>query len=232
MFVGHYGVSFAASRADRRLPLWLTFLSVQWVDVMWAVFVLLGVEKVRIVPGITATNPLDLYYMPYTHSLVASLGWSALAALAYGWLARPAGQWRTAALLGATVFSHWVLDLIVHRPDLPLWDDTAKVGLGLWNYPVPALLLEAAILAGGIALYWKCVAGRGRRVVLLLFGALLVVIQYSVFFGAPPSSPRQAAMMALISYAAFAWGAYRVAGGGFGTTPAPAGDGPAPSESP
>lgn len=222
MFVGHYGVSFAASRADRRLPLWLTFLSVQWVDVMWSVFVLLGVEKVAIVPGITASNALDLFYMPYTHSLVGALGWSVLAALAYGWLARPARQWRSASLLGATVFSHWVLDLIVHRPDLPLWDDTLKVGLGLWNYPVPAFLLEAAILAGGIALYWKRVAGRGRRAILLLFGAFLVGIQYSVRVGAPPSSPRQAAMMALISYAAFAWGAFRISGARFGTAPPPA----------
>jgi hypothetical protein len=221
MFVGHYGVSFAASRADRKLPLWLTFLSVQWVDVMWGVFVLLGIEKVRIVPGITATNPLDLYYMPYTHSLVASLGWSALAALAYGWLARPAGQWRTAALLGGTVFSHWVLDLIVHRPDLPLYDNTAKVGLGLWNYPVPALLLEAAILVVGIALYWKLVTTWVRRTVLAIFGAFLLFVHVSVFFGVPPSSPRQAAMMALISYAAFAWGAYRITSARFQSSPAP-----------
>jgi hypothetical protein len=210
VFVGHYGVSFAASRADRRLPLWLTFLSVQWVDVMWAIFVLTGVERVRIVPGITATSPLDLYYMPFTHSLTASLAWSALAALAFAWLARPAGQWKTAALLGATVFSHWMLDLIVHRPDLPLYDNTAKVGLGLWNYPVPAFLLEAAILFGGIFLYWKCVPTRGRRIMLLVFGLIMLLIQASVFFGPPPSSSREIAMMALISYAAFAWGAYRI----------------------
>jgi hypothetical protein len=211
LFVGHYGVSFAASRADRKLPLWLTFLSVQWVDVMWAVFVLTGVERARIVPGITATNPLDLYYMPYTHSLTASLGWSVLAALAYAGLARPAGQWKSAALLGATVFSHWVLDLIVHRPDLPLYDNTAKVGLGLWNHPVPALLLEGAILVGGMALYWTCAPTRLRRVLLALYGAFLLFVHCSVFFGAPPASSRQAAVMALISYVAFAWGAYRIA---------------------
>ena len=222
MFVGHYGVSFAASRADRKLPLWLTFLSVQWMDVMWGMFVLLGIEKAAIVPGITATNPFDLYYMPYTHSLVASLGWSVLVAVAYAWLARPAGQWRPAALLGATVFSHWVLDLVVHRPDLPLYDDTAKVGLGLWNYPVPAFLLEALLLAAGIALFWRRFATWGRRIALLLFGAFLLFVQLTVFFGSPPSSPRQAAMMALISYAAFAWGAYRISSARFAPAPAPA----------
>ncbi len=73
MFVGHYGVSFAAKRGDRSIPLWVLFLAVQLLDVFWSFFVLVGIEKVRIVPGITASNPLDLYYMPYTHSLVAAL---------------------------------------------------------------------------------------------------------------------------------------------------------------
>ena len=83
MFVGHYGVSFAAKRADRTIPLWTLFLAVQLLDVIWAPLILLGVEKVRIVPGFTATNPLDLYYMPYTHSLVAALVWSVVGAIAY-----------------------------------------------------------------------------------------------------------------------------------------------------
>ena len=229
MFVGHYGVSFAASRADRRLPLWLTFLAVQWVDILWGVFVLLGVEKVRIVPGITASSPLDLYYMPYTHGLITSLAWSALVALAYGLLARPAGQWRSAALLGAAVFSHWILDLIVHRPDLPLWGDRAKVGLGLWNHPVPAFLLEAAILVGGIALYWRALPGRGRRIALAVFGLVMLLIQASIFVGAGPRSDRQVAISALVLYATFAWAAFRIAGGArsAGVDAAPQPDAPA-----
>ena len=81
MFVGHYSASFAAKAADQRIPLWLLFIAVQFVDVMWAIFVLLGIEKVRIVPGITASNPLDLYYMPYTHSLIGAVGWAVLAGL-------------------------------------------------------------------------------------------------------------------------------------------------------
>src|SRR2546430_4352852 len=76
MFVGHYGVSFAAKRLDKTIPLWVLFLAVQLLDVGWGILVPLGVEKVRIVPGITASNPLDLYYMPFTHSLVAALLWS------------------------------------------------------------------------------------------------------------------------------------------------------------
>ncbi len=219
MFVGHYGVSFAASRAERRLPLWLTFLAVQWVDILWGVFVLLGIEKVRIVPGITASSPLDLYYMPYTHGLLTSLGWAVLAALAYGLLARPAGQWRSAAILGACVFSHWILDLIVHRPDLPLWGDSAKVGLGLWNHPVPAFLLEAAVLVVGVALYWREVPGRARRIVLAVFGVVMLLIQASIFIGAGPRSAGQVATSALVLYAAFAWAAFRIAGGPRGVEP-------------
>src|SRR6266446_4987290 len=145
MFVGHYGVSFAAKKAEPGIPLWVLFIAVQLLDVLWAPFVLLGIEKVRIVPGITASNPLDLYYMPYTHSLVAALIWSAGAFALYR-LVMPRGGAPAALVVAAAVLSHWVLDLVVHRPDLPLYDDSAKVGLGLWNHPAPALGLEAALL--------------------------------------------------------------------------------------
>src|SRR5438132_9070486 len=119
MFVGHYGVSFAAQRGDKTIPLWVLFLAVQLLDVFWSVFVLLGIEKVRIAPGITASNPLDLYYMPYTHSLLAAIGWSVAAFLVYRLAVRNAPS-RTAAIVGVAVFSHWVLDFLVHRPGLPL----------------------------------------------------------------------------------------------------------------
>ncbi len=135
MFVGHYGPSFAIKSLRPAIPLWLLFIAVQLVDVAWALLVLLGVEKVRIVPGVTASNPLDLYYMPYTHSLVAAIFWSVAAAVVVGLLRRLA-TWFAALWIGVAVFSHWVLDFLVHRPDMPLYDDTMKVGLGLWNYPV------------------------------------------------------------------------------------------------
>src|SRR5881398_3638030 len=106
MFVGHYGPSFAAKALKRPIPLWVLFLAVQLLDVFWSLFVLLGVEKVRIVPGITASNPLDLYYMPYTHSLLAAIGWSVVAFLVYR-AVRPAPP-RAAAIVGLAVFSHWV----------------------------------------------------------------------------------------------------------------------------
>jgi membrane-bound metal-dependent hydrolase YbcI (DUF457 family) len=199
MFIGHYGVAFASKRVAPAVPLWVTFLAVQLLDVIWAPLVLLGVEKVRIVPGITASNPLDLYYMPYTHSLVAALLWSAIAVALY--LPRSRVN-KPALIVGAAVFSHWVLDFLVHTPDLPLLDNTAKVGLGLWNYPAPAFALEAALLFGGMWLYVK--TGSARRLPTVILGIVMVVVQAVVFFGPPPSSDKAAAVTALVAYVLYA----------------------------
>jgi hypothetical protein len=201
VFVGHYGVSFASKSADRSIPLWVLFIAVQLLDVAWAPFVLLGIEKVRIVPGITASNPLDLYYMPYTHSLVAALLWSAAAFGVYR-LAAPGGRNAPALIVGAAVFSHWILDLLVHRPDLPLYDNTAKVGLGLWNFPAPALGLEIALLFGGMWMYFR--SGGVRRTGMIVFGVVMVAIQAYIFFGPPPASDKSAAATALAAYFIFA----------------------------
>lgn len=205
MFVGHYSVSFAAKSVEPRIPLWVLFIAVQLADVFWSIFVWAGIERVRIVPGITASNPLDLYYMPYTHSLLAAILWSLAAIFAYRWWRR--GQPRRAAVLvGIAVFSHWVLDFVVHRPDLPLYDNTAKVGLGLWNYPATAFSLEGALLFGGIVWYLRSTQARGRmgRYGMIVFGVFLLAVHATVFFGAPPESPAIAAAMALGSYALFA----------------------------
>ncbi len=150
MFVGHYGPSFLAKRLSPGIPLWILFLAVQLLDVFWAIFIFLGVEQVRIVPGFTETNALDLYYMPYTHSLPGALAWAAAAAILDRLIT---GSGRGGVLIGAAVFSHWPLDLLVHRPDLALYDDAAKVGLGLWNYPYVTLVLEGALLLGAMGLY-------------------------------------------------------------------------------
>ncbi len=205
MFVGHYGASFVAKSLEKRIPLLWLFIAVQLVDIVWAVLVLLGIEKVRIIPGITATNPLDLYYMPYTHSLLAAVVWSGAAFAAYRSGLRPRSS-AAALLVAACVFSHWVLDLVVHRPDLPLYDDASKVGLGLWNRPILAFGLEAALLFAGLLVYFhrtRPVALSGRSA-MPLFGVVMLVVQASVFFGPPPPSPAAVAVMALVSYLVFA----------------------------
>ncbi len=206
MFIGHYGPAYAIKRWQPQIPIFVLFIAVQLVDLGWAILVMLGIEKVRIVPGITATNPLDLYYMPYTHSLVAALLWSAVAGGAYGLLKGQSQARRVAVAIGIAVFSHWLLDLLVHRPDLPLYDNTAKVGLGLWNYPVPALAVEIASIVVGLWLYLGNSRARDAlgRIGPWVFVALLVGIQLMAFFGRPPETPNQAALMGLVAYLLFA----------------------------
>jgi len=209
MFVGHYGPSFAAKALRKQIPLWILFLAVQLLDVFWSIFVLLGIEKVRIIPGITAVNPLDLYYMPYTHGLFTALAWSVLGALAYRMFRRDDG-WQIAWIVGAAVSSHWILDLLVHRPDLPLLGDRFKMGLGLWDYPVPASALEVAFLFGGMYFYWRATKPVTRigRYGMLVFGLVMLALQATVFLGPPPTSERAAAATALTLYAVLAAIAY------------------------
>ena len=202
MFVGHYGPSFLAKRLSPSIPLWVLFLAVQLLDVFWAIFVFLGVERVRIVPGFTETNALDLYYMPYTHSLPGALAWAAAAAILYQLFRGPG---REALLVGAAVFSHWPLDLIVHRPDLALYDDAAKVGLGLWDYPYVTLLVEGALLLGAMGLYMagsRPLASRGRFA-MPAFGLAILLMQTGMLFTPPPPSDRAMATTALAAYALF-----------------------------
>jgi membrane-bound metal-dependent hydrolase YbcI (DUF457 family) len=209
MFIGHYGPSFAAKAVKNSIPLWVLFLAVQLLDVFWSVFVLLGIEKVHIVPGITATNPLDLYYMPYTHSLIAAIFWAIAAGLIY-WLCRRTDGLSAAGLVSGAVFSHWILDLLVHRPDLPLFGNTLKVGFGLWNYPALAFALEVGFLFGGMYLYLRATKAktRGGSYGMVVLGLIVVVVQAVVFFGPPPTSDRAGAITAFALYIVLAAVAY------------------------
>lgn len=210
MFVGHYSASFVGKAADKRIPLWLLFIAVQFVDVMWAIFVLLGIEKVRIVPGFTASNPLDLYYMPYTHSLVGAIGWSVVAGFVCQLFPNLRGA-RTGFIVSLAVCSHWILDLIVHRPDLALYDNTFKMGFGLWNYRALAFALEIAVLIAGAALYVPKAVRKGRA--LSLVGLLVLIQVVGTFFFPQPATDRGEALTALSFYgvlALIAWWADRV----------------------
>jgi hypothetical protein len=207
MFTGHYSFSFAGKSVEKRIPLWLLFLAVQWIDVMWSIFVLLGIEKVRIVPGITASNALDLYYMPYTHSLLGVLCWSTLAYVVCQIAPSLRGK-RTGLILAAAVFSHWILDLIVHRPDLALYDSVGKMGFGLWNYRGAAFALEMAVLFGGAAMLYRTAAHRGRLIGFVVFLAALQV--FGTFFFPPPPSDYAAASTAFVSYIVLALAAWWV----------------------
>jgi hypothetical protein len=207
MFIGHYSAAFVAKRIAPAISLPVWFVACQTIDLFWGCLVLLGVEKLHVIPHFTASNELDLYFMPYTHSLPAALGWSLATALIFWLLSSPAfpQRARTAIVLGLAVLSHWILDWVVHTPDLPLWFGGAKVGLGLWNYRYPALLLELALLWISV---WICLpaAAENRWRYLLLAAVMSVVQVLSLML--QPSTDHAVASRLLISYLLLTAAAY------------------------
>jgi hypothetical protein len=207
MFLGHLGAALAAKRIAPETSLGTTFLAAQLVDLAWPTLVLLGVETVKIAPGITVVTPLDFERYPYTHSLVAALLWSAGFALVYSLVRRD--RRKNAWILGALVFSHWILDWISHRPDLPLTlTGEARVGLGLWNSLAATLVVELAIFGGGVWLYARSTAPKDRVgtwsfVVLIAF---LLAIYAGNLFGPPPPSAAAIAWTGQAIWLLVAWG--------------------------
>src|SRR5262245_61916697 len=161
MFLGHFAIAFASKRATPAVSLGTLFLACQFADLLWPTLLLLGLERVEIDPGNTVVTPLNFVSYPYSHSLVMLLAWSALFAIVY----RIAKCSRTAAIVtvGSLVFSHFVLDVLTHRPDVPITiGGTTKVGLGLWNYPGTTLALESAMFIIGTAFYSSSTRAKDR----------------------------------------------------------------------
>ncbi len=190
MFIGHFAVGFAAKRQAKSVSLGTLFLAAQFLDLLWPTFLLLGWEQVRIVPGLTPVNPFDFTSYPYSHSLVAALGWSVGFGLVY-WLVRRRPT--SAVVLGLVVLSHWVLDFSTHIPDLPLTiDGSTRVGLGLWRSLPATLLVESLLFAGGIALYARSTRARDRIGRFALWGLVvfLFVSYLAAMFGPVPDDGR------------------------------------------
>ena len=201
MFIGHYGVALAAKPAQKQVPLWLLFIAVQWLDVVWSVLVMLGIERLRIVKGFTEANSMDLYYMPYTHGLIGALCLSAILGGLSTLLLRDRGVGVFFVVAGAA-FSHWLLDLVVHVEDLPLLGDSMKVGFGLWRHVWLSLPLELATLFVGAVIYARALPSETRRGVWAYwtFVALMVLAQLYGQFGPDPASPLAEAQTALGAY--------------------------------
>lgn len=203
MFIGHYGVALAAKKVDKNIPLGLLFFATQYVDILFFVLVLVGVERVSIVPGITAVNPLDFTYYPYSHSLTASLLWAGLFFVVLKIIPSKSGSRnnRIALIVAAIVLSHFFLDVIVHRPDLPLFgDDSYKFGLGLWNYVIFSSLIEILIFVAGLWLYLKSTKGIsfGGKYGMIIFAVFLVIMQMASLFMPPPPDIRGFAIFGLV----------------------------------
>lgn len=207
MFIGHYAPALALHRARPSVPLWVLFVAAQAVDVIWGVFVLTGVEHARMVPGFTSSNSLDLYDMPYSHGLLATVVWSVGLALLWRAFRPPQRRGGEALIVGLAVASHFLLDLVVHVPDLPVvGTDGPKWGLGLWRHREVALLVECAIFVVA-ALVWRQAREIRTPRSAIVFGAMTAFLVASYYLPAPPM-PAAMAVSGLGTYAACALSAW------------------------
>lgn len=206
MFLGHYGLAFAAKRAAPRASLGVLFAAAQLADLIWPVLLLLGVERARIVPSDNPLLTLTFEWYPWSHSLLALVVWGVLAAGLYAAIGRD----RTSAtIVGLLVVSHWVLDWIAHVPDLPLYPGGPLVGLGLWRSITGTLVVETLTFAAGLALYARDTRATDRtgRYAFWALVALLVVIYAAAVFGPSPTDMNAVAWGALAGWLLplFAW---------------------------
>lgn len=207
MFIGHFAVGFGAKRAAPSVSLGTLFLACQLLDLVWPLLVLLGIEVVEVAPGITAVTPLDFTFYPYSHSLVASVLWASLFAAGYWLLSRP--TLRAPATLAAVVFSHWLLDVVSHRPDMPITlSNESKVGLGLWHSVPATLVVEGALFLSGVYLYVRSTQARNRTGSYAFWAllAFLLIVYVANFFSSPPPSGEAVAGAALAMWLLVAWG--------------------------
>jgi hypothetical protein len=195
MFIGHFGLSFAVKKPAPKISLVVLFVATQFVDILWPVMLLLGIERVDIVPGHTAMNAFDFVHYPYTHSLLMGIVWGVVLGSIYWLIKRDV---RNAVIVGLCVLSHWFFDLVVHVADLPLTPFTdGKYGWGLWNHLVPTLILEGIIFFGGVYLYLKstrAITKAGRWNVWLLVG-ILVLMNISNLVSPPPAADALVSMV-------------------------------------
>jgi membrane-bound metal-dependent hydrolase YbcI (DUF457 family) len=204
MFLGHFGAGFAGKAAAPRVSLGTLFLAAQFLDLLWPTLLLVGLERVEIAPGATRVTPLDFVHYPISHSLLAVVLW-AIAVGGLFWLVRRSA--RGALVVGALVVSHWLLDLVVHRPDLPLVPGGSRLGLGLWHSLPATLVVELALFGAGLALYLRRTRARDRAGSLGLWSlvAFLLLIYAANLLGPPPPSVGAIAWVGQAQWLLVAW---------------------------
>ncbi len=199
MFIGHFAVGFASKKFAPRSSLAVLMAAPLFSDLLWPIFLLLGWERVRIDPGNTKFTPMDLEYYPWSHSMLMTAAWGLAFALIYYAISR---YGRGAVVVGIGVFSHWILDWITHRPDMPLYPGGGpKFGLGLWNSIAGTMLVELVMFAVGLWLYSSVTRARDRigRYSYGAFVGLLLVIYVGDRFSAPPETVGEIAWSGIIA---------------------------------
>ncbi len=205
MFAGHFAIGFAAKKHAPFVSLGTLFIAVQFLDLLWPLFLLLGIEHVRIDPGNTALTPLDFYHYPYTHSMAMALFWSLLLGGIYFAMKKNA---KSALIVGGGVFSHWVLDFVTHRPDLPLYPGSdVMLGLGLWNSIPATVAVEGALFAGAVYLYAAMTRPKDKVGVWGFWSlvAFIAVTYFSNIFGPPPPDTTAIAYVTLSMWLFVPW---------------------------
>jgi len=208
MFIGHYAVAFGAKRLSPQTSLGTLLAAAALIDLLWPLLLLFGLERVRIAPGDTAFTPLAFEHYPISHSLLACAGWGVLFGGMYWAVKR---YTRGAIVVALLVLSHWVLDALTHRPDLPLTPfGDMRVGLGLWNSVAGTLILELALCASAIAVYVRMTEPQDRigRWGLVGFAALALLIYMSNALGRAPPSVDAIAWSGHAQWLFVAWGAW------------------------
>ncbi len=207
MFIGHFALGLGAKKAAPTVSLGTLFLAAQLADLLWPTFVLLGLEAVAVEPGATAFTPLDFVRYPYSHSLLALTGWAVVLGAGYRLLRRSTTS--SAIVLGLLVLSHWVLDFVTHRPDLPLTaQGSERLGLGLWNSIPGTLIVELLLFTVGVALYTRSTSARDRTgtIAFRALVAFLLVVYLATAFGPPPPSSAAVAWTTQAMWLIVAWG--------------------------
>jgi hypothetical protein len=207
MFIGHFAVGLAAKRVAPRASLGTLFFAVQFADLLWPILVLLGIEVVRIAPGDTKFTPLEFVSYPYSHSLAFELLWAAVIGSCYFFIKRES---REAIVVALCVPTHWLLDFVVHRPDLPIIPGGTRYGLGLWNSMAGTLAVEIALFVIGAGIYLRTTRAKDRTGAYALWGLLifLLVAYIASIPGPPPPSPKAVATLALAMWLLLPWAAW------------------------
>jgi hypothetical protein len=207
MFIGHHAAGFVSKRLAPHVSLGTLFFATMFLDLLWPILLLLDVEHVRIDPGNTAFTPLDFYDYPISHSLLTVIGWSIAIAVVYRLVKK---TWSGAAIVGAAVLSHWVLDFITHRPDLPLWPGGPMVGLGLWNSVPATIVVESLLFIATLALYLRATVARDRTGSIALWALVifLAIINVANIVSPPPPNTNAIAWAGLALWLFVPWGAW------------------------